>query len=351
MSATTCIYCGRFFNPSRGKGDHILPGALFGEFVGDVRFRGCCPKCNNSFSPLEQILAQATPLGYLRQIVNPPRRGRQSGLRQRGAKGSRAPLYIAWADDHGELVEPLSDPQNVQPVDRLTIRDADSSEHYVRLYPGMTADKLRSDLQKCESKKHTQVFCSCDARNTAIFKELLQKVFPECRWEDRPDTEVGTKRVRGRTIFEFSTDAFRGLAKIAFHYYLAHNQRGYQGNEPEFNSIRQYIKSGGEYEQFFNQSGPRFEMPFGETSPGRGTTPGNWCNILAAHEVDKNVVVNMRFFAGPGFDGEPHQVTLAKIRSKIICPTGCWGHVYHYEKGRSDRYAGHVDTARLTRLV
>lgn len=351
MSATKCIYCGRFFNPSRGKGDHILPGALFGEFVGDVRFRGCCPKCNNSFSPHEQILAQATPLGHLRQIVNPLRRGRQSGLRQRGAKGSKAPLNIAWVDDHSELVEPLADPQNVQPVDRLTILDDDGSEHYVRLYPGMTADRLRFDVQKSGSKKPVQIYCSCDASNLAFFKELLQEVFPSHKLEDRPDTEVGVKQVRGRTVFEFSTDAFRALAKIAFHYYLAHNQRGYRGNEPEFCSIRQYIKRGGEHERFFNQPGPGFAMPFGETSPGLVTTPGNWCHILAAHEVDKNVVVNMRFFAGPGFVGESHHVTLSKIQSKIICPAGYWGHVYHYEKGRSDRYAGHVETARLTRLA
>lgn len=117
MGSAKCIYCGRFFNPQRGKGDHILPGALFGEFEGDVRFRGVCSKCNNSFSPHEQILAQATPLGHLRGIVQPTRRGRQGGMRQRGAHGSKAPRFIAFAEDHGEIVHPHEDdPRNVSPV-------------------------------------------------------------------------------------------------------------------------------------------------------------------------------------------------------------------------------------------
>jgi len=249
------------------------------------------------------------------------------------------------------LVEPLADGQSVHPVDRITIRDEDGSEYFVRLYPGMTANRLQSDVQRIGSKKWTQVFCSCAEHNVAIFKDLLEEVFPGFKWEDRPVTEPGTRQVPGRIIFTFSTDAFRGIAKIAFHYYLTHNRRGYQGSEPEFRSLRNFLKRGGEHESFFDQPGPRFAMPFGETSPGLSTTPGNWCHILAVHEVDKDVVVNMRFFAGPDFVGESHQVTLGKISSKIICPTGCWGHVYQYETDRSDRYAGHVEPATLRRLA
>jgi hypothetical protein len=350
MAPPKCIYCGRYFNPNRGEGDHIQSGALFGEFEGDVRFRGACQKCNNSFSPYEQILAQATPLGFMRGIVNPTRRRRKSGIRQRGAKGSKAPQFIAWASDHGELVEPLSDPQNVQPVDRLTIQDEDGSEHYVRLYAGMPADKLRADFAQCGSKNPKLIFCSFDLSNEAIFKKLLEEVSPEYRWMDRPDTEVGVKRVRGRTIFQFSTDAYRAIAKIAFHYYLVHNRRGYRGDEPQFSEVRQYIKKGGEHEQFFDRAGPSVAMPFGETSPGCVTLPASWCHVLAAHEVDKNVVVNMRLFAGPDSLGEAHSVTLGEIRSKIVCPTGYWGHVYTYDNCGGDKYAGFVDKATLRRL-
>jgi hypothetical protein len=353
MNTASCIYCANLFDPTRGEGDHIFPSALFGEFEYDVRFRGCCPECNNSFSPSEQILSQATPLGHLRAIVKPKQTRRKSSRRQRGARDSKPPRFVAFTDDHGELVEPLEDdPRNVQPVDRLTIQDKDGSEHYVRLYKGMSAERLRADIEKSGSTDHKQFFCSCDPENMEYYRKLLNDLYPNHRWEDRPDTEIGVREVRGRTEFVFSSDAFRGLAKIAFHYYLVHNQRGYRGNESEFQAIRQYIREGiGDHEHFFDRAGPTFAMPFGETSPGRGTTPGTWCHVLAAHEVDANIVVNMRLFAGPGFEGEVHQVTVGRIQSRIVLPGGFWGHVYHYDMRSGDRYSGFVERAKLQRLA
>lgn len=206
MGSARCIYCGRFFNPARGKGDHILPSALFGEFAGDVRFRGACPRCNNSFSPLEQILAQATPLGYLRAVVNPQGRPRQSSLRQRGARGSKPPRSIVWASSHGEVVEPLDeDPRNVRPVDRITLLDENGGEHYVRLYRGMRRDRLRADMAKAGCQNPASVVCECDTSNDAMYRKLLTEVLPDFRWEDRPDPTVGERRVRGRVSFTFST--------------------------------------------------------------------------------------------------------------------------------------------------
>jgi hypothetical protein len=145
----------------KGEGDHILSSALFGEFQNDIRFRGCCPECNNSFSPFEQILAQATPLGQMRAMVKPKRMRRKSGLRQRGAKGSKRPRTVVFATDHGELVEAVGDdPRDVQLVDRLTIRDEDGSEHYIRLFKGMSLERLRAEIEKSGSKKFKAMFCS-----------------------------------------------------------------------------------------------------------------------------------------------------------------------------------------------
>jgi hypothetical protein len=353
MVSINCIYCAKPFDPTRGEGDHVLSSALFGEFRYDVRFRGCCNACNNSFGIHEQILAQATPLGFLRAIVKPVQTRRHSSRRQRGAKGSKPPRFIAYADDHGELVVPqIDDPRNVEPIDRLTIQADDGTEHYLRLFRGMSTERLRSDIERtrCNNIKH--IFCSCEPDNVEFYKQLLRKLYPNHQWEDRPDTEVGARMVRGRTEFIFSTDAFRALAKIAFHYYLVHNRRGYRGDEPEFHAIRQYIRNGiGNHELFFDLPGPTFAVPFGETIPGRGTTPGNWSHILSAHEVDENIVVNLRLFAGPGFEGEVHQITLGKIQSRIVLPSGFWGHVYHYDLLTDDRYSGFVEQARLQRLA
>lgn len=353
MNPVRCIYCDEQFDPSKGEGDHILPSALFGEFQYDIRFRGCCRKCNTSFGQHEQILAQATPLGQFRAIVKPKQTRRKSSRRQRGAKGSRPPRIVVFPIDHGELVELVGDdPRDVRPVDRLTIRDEDGSEHYIRLFKGMTVERLRTDIQKSGSKKHKVIFCSGNPENVESYKTLLDELYPNCRWEDRPDTEIGVHRVRGRTEFVFSTEAYRAIAKIAFHYYLVHNQRGYRGGEPGFDAVRRYIREGvGDYKHFFDLAGPTFLMHFGETNQGRGTTPGNWCHILAAHEVADKIVVDLRFFAGPGSKGEVHRVTLGRIHSRIVLPGAFWGHVYHYDMRPGDKYSGFVERARLQRLA
>lgn len=353
MVSINCIYCAKPFDPTRGEGDHVLSSALFGEFRYDVRFRGCCSACNNIFGTHEQILAQATPPGHLRAIVKPVQTRRNSTRIQRGAKDSKPPRFIAFAEDHGELIEPLvDDPRKVQPIDRLTIQAEDGTEHYLRLYRGMSVERLRTDIERTGCNNAKQIFCSCELENTEFYKQLVRQLYPNHKWEDRPDTEAGTRQVRGRTEFVFSTDAFRALAKIAFHYYLVHNQRSYSGHEPEFDAIRQYIRDGiGDYDQFFERPGPTFAVPFGETSPEKETTPGNWCHILSAHEVNGSITVNLRLYAGPGFEGETHQVTLGEIRSQIVLPGGFWGHVYHYDLPSDSRYSGFVEQARIQRLA
>ncbi|MEX2170641.1 MAG: hypothetical protein WD851_15100 [Pirellulales bacterium] len=352
MNVSHCIYCGRFFNPSRGEGDHILTSALFGEFSGEIRFRGDCQRCNNKFGVFEQILAQSTPFGYYRSLVNPSRRRRPtSGLRQRGAKGSKAPRYLVRHHDHTELVEPLDDPGTVKPGNVLTIHDEHGNEFYVRYFNGMTADALRAALARCGCKNPHRVYVHCDEHHGASLKRLAAEIFPTFRFEDRPDTESGTHLVPVRTTFEFSIDAFRALAKIGLHYYLVHNRRGYCGSEPEFRELRQFIARGGEPEKFFDRAGPPFAMPFGPTRFGTSTTPGTWCHIFAVHEVDKDIVVSMRFFAGPGSVGEHYQITLGTIQSRIICPAGAWGHVYEYVRDRNGRFTGRKLQATLSRLA
>jgi hypothetical protein len=180
----------------------------------------------------------------------------------------------------------------------------------------------------------------------------LSELYPNSKWEDRPDTEIGVRRVRGRTEFVFSGDAYRAIAKIAFHYYLVRNQRGYRGAEPQFAAIRDYVRNGvGAYNQFFDRAGPTFLMPFGETSSGRRTSPRNWCHILAAHETHGDIIVYLRFFAGPEFEGESHRVMLGNIQSKIVLPAGYWGHVYQYGSTAEGKYSGIVEQAQIQRLA
>ncbi len=357
MSTTTakCIYCGRFFSPRGGEGDHILSVRLFGEFKGDKTFRGICVACNNELGRLEQMLIHSTHLGYFRRLAQPKlgraKRGTGS-LRQKGYGGSKPPVFVADVDGRKRLVR-LSDenPENCVPVDELVVVDDGGKEHHIQLFRGMSADDLRAKIAKLGVTHKGEYHLSCSDDAVDEFTTLLKTVVAPARIEELTSTEAGVHRVRVRGEFRFTTDYYRAIAKIALHYYLAYNERGFRGNEPYFRAIRRFIRHGvGSHEQFFRSAGGSFVTPYGETLSGKAILPGEWCHVLAVSEVDNAITVCLRLCLGPKNLPKPDYITLAEMKSRIVLPRRAWGHVYQFEPGRKDRYAGRVVTPTISRL-
>ncbi|WP_145246903.1 hypothetical protein [Aeoliella mucimassa] len=247
-------------------------------------------------------------------------------------------------------MKPRNDPRQVEPVNQITIIDEAGKQHSIELHEGMTAKTLSAKIKKLGIRNFRSIYCSVTEQSDNSCRDLLREAFPGMVFEDLPDSEPGESTVKGRIRFEYSTEADRAIAKIAFHYYLIHNQRGFDGSEPEFAAIRQYLWQGGDSTLFFNQAGPSFELPFGEDPSGVVRTPSNWCHVLLAHEVDAQVVVYMRLFAGPEHVGEEYHVTLGSIEGRIVLPSGTWGHIYHYDEERNDNYSGHIQSIKPEQL-
>jgi hypothetical protein len=92
-------------------------------------------------------------------------------------------------------------------------------------------------------------------------------------------------------------------------------------------------------------------MPFGKSPSGGVITPKQWCHIIAADETDKSAIVYLQLFVGRGCIPRPHYIKLADINSKIAVLSSTWGHVYLYDESpKSDRYAGQVEQAQITRI-
>lgn len=143
--ATKCIYCGRFFNPTKGQGDHALTLRVFGEFQGDKTFRRACRRCNNAFGRNEQQLSQSGPLGFYRAIVRPNlgKRKRRGSYRQLGALGAPPPKCNMRFEDQSLIVKPSpQDPRDAEPLDQLVILDEGGNEHHIRLFKEMTVESL-----------------------------------------------------------------------------------------------------------------------------------------------------------------------------------------------------------------
>jgi len=170
---------------------------------------------------------------------------------------------------HDMLVMPSTEnPRNAMPVDQLLVVDATGCEHPVRLFRGMSAEDLRSKIAKVGGLGLKGASFECDAAHAGEFETLFAEAFPGTKVEDAYFIEPGEINLPGRAEFQFSDDYFRALAKTAFHYYLTRNRRGLSGHEEMFSPVRDFIKRGGDKDQFFHASGRTFAVPFGKTRDG-----------------------------------------------------------------------------------
>jgi hypothetical protein len=341
---TNCIYCGRFFNPRNGQGDHVLSARIFGEFEGDKRFRGQCPACNNAFGCHEQVLAQSSQIGFYRGLAMPNlgKRANRGGLTQKGAHGSPRPKLVMLGADSTVLVRPTADnPLDAHPVDHLILRDATGQEHHVELFAKMHPEQLQDQLRRRGLLSATPIGISSPWETRGDFQRLVTGVFPNIKRIGDIRMDPGSYQFHGRAEFNFSISYWQALAKIAFHYYLPRNHRGFAGSEEAFRPIRHFIRHGGDPRDFFKRPDIPFIVPFGPDGPGTVHCPKNWCHLVAANDSGTGVFVYLQFFVGPGSVPPPTYVALGNSDSGLD-RGGVWGHLYQQDDDGKGRFAGSV---------
>jgi hypothetical protein len=339
-----CIYCGKDFDPRKGAGDHVLPVGLFGEFENDLAFRGICTACNNGFSILDQLLIQGSPLGFYRQLAQ-PNRGKRScrgGGVPKGSSGAAKPKYTVDVGDWSlEVIPSANDPENVDVFDQVVVRLADGEQRHVMIYEGMNSSSFAKKLKDLLTFQVAEVGVFCELRSFAFVEEVLVRPsfasVPITKIDPFPADTSGA-RINGE--YRFNVKYFQALSKIAFHYYLTRNRRGYTGAEPIFSSIRDFIKFGGAEEVFFRKPVRAFFAPFGRTKRGTYLCPKDWCHVLAADETEGDIVVHLQLYIGPGYVPEPVYVTVG--HSSIVAPRCAWGNLFKVESRERGRYAGRV---------
>jgi HNH endonuclease len=345
----TCIYCSTEIDPSRGAGDHVIPAAL-GRFRDDLRFRRICRDCNTKLGALEEVLLRSAPEALFRRFV-PAGRGKR-GSAWVAAKGGARPLTTRDHDDHTELIELCPEnPENALPIDQLVVRDTKGVEHHLSLFPDMTAASLRRKIADAAPAPNSPMSLHAEDPNHDVYVGLLAELYPDSPYIEGESVDEGVHRVRGQTVFHFSTDYFRALAKIAFHYYLVVNQRGFCGDEPEFTDIRCFIMEGGELEEFFCGGGSQFVSPYREIPGGGALLPAVWGHALAVDEEEREAVVNVMLLAGPKRLAPSHHIRVARFNSPIIVPRAQSAHVYIYYSELDEKgYSGFVSESPVYRV-
>lgn len=330
-----CIYCGAGFDPSVGDGDHIFPAAL-GEFANLRRFRGMCPQCNNVIGKSEAQLLRCGPEAYMVRIARPPSRRGRDGKAWQGAMGAPPPAMLTERYGARLIARPFgSDPRNTEAIDQLVVIDQQGRQYPIPICVGTSADAIREKITKLGIDGPINIHFNISDEHSGWFERIVVELWPGAKRTEFPVTEVGVYRVPGLLSFTVGDHYFRALAKMAFHYYLCYNGSGVRGDEPEFASLRRFIREGGAPEPFLTtprESPVYFGVPFGDVVGGGVVSSARWCHLLAADDSQGTIVVYVQLFVGPGYANPPYYMALGPAPIGLRAAEG-WAHMLSWEPG------------------
>jgi len=119
---------------------------------------------------------------------------------------------------------------------------------------------------------------------------------------------------------------FRAVAKIGFHYALKVFP-DLRGTEPEFDPIKEFIWSGGEFSRFILQ---RQRPVFGNFLFGQ--MPVNWAHILLVDRNYDSLTAYAQFFVGPQSMPVTYEIALGRNPARIAAPPELKAHIFLYSE-------------------
>lgn len=344
----TCIYCA---NPPGGE-EHWLNRSL-GRFAGNTYLTGrLCTACNNFLgSTVDLELARTGPTGVLREVLNVEGRSKDARRSAFDYKASELEPPVQVFRAYQGTLEPVleqalrreSDGTLVAARGRVLVIATPTGQRELRFPKGWQAEQLREAARRRDLLGGRLVSAHVPPPETAeefvhASRGILRDVFGPFEidvYRTRADGPVGP--VEPTLLrFNLSTSFLRGVAKIAFHYFLwACPQVG--GDEPEFSELRAFVRHGaGEPSTFLGTS-----TSLVERTPVEGGL-GPDCHVFTSCSLGADLVVQTHFFSqsvGPSF---PTFVVRLGRRPTGLGADWHTAHAAVYEGG----IAGHDGTLR-----
>ena len=298
----TCIYCGSTGPFVR---EHYIPRAL-GTFRGLVRLRDkiCEKPCGDDLSELDGAIVRNSPDALFRVLA---------GVRGRSRHDAVSPFYYGLYSDqttklrgkHPRLgfdvwweIEPGT--MNTREANQIILRRG--QEHLAFLLPetGDIEEYLRFVLREHDLKNvaFVYVFAGDGEDNDLLTRTIAAMKAVATSSEGASFTRDEAMEpghvIRTEAVLPITQMYARGIAKIAFHYLLAHTEGVFAGHEPVFDDVKRYIKTG---EGFEHRIG-LVNTPIVEDQRQSGTLL-LYMHIVAADVAYDEIVVRVQLFAGP----------------------------------------------------
>ena len=235
----------------------------------------------------------------------------------------------------------------VRDMRQIVIYDNDGRAHPVPISDKMieNSDLLKVELQKFDFNNVKSIILHADDEERQELIDLIQKLklfrYEAPTWVDPP-----VPQVLNAMLLTLITDEYmRAVAKIAFHYFLKHYPR-YTGSEPQFDEIREFIRTGSNIQP--GDDIDRFVRLMPEPmcmSHATGWLPGWRGHILAAGMDYLSFCVWLQFFVIPEVKiiTPTYEVFLGRNPSPIHYKEMHAHRFVYFENGKQGGYDGYME--------
>lgn len=343
----TCIYC-----PSAGPfgHEHYLSRAL-GTFRGlEALGDRLCVPCNGKVGRLDEAIVRNSPDALFRVLA---------GVRGRSEHDSVSPFYYGLFSRQTTRVlgkhpdypfevlwEIVPGTMETREARQVIVRRGDEYLAFP-LPERQIADYLRHVIRQhgLEGAEIVAMFGGDkegDEEHTAIM-EAIKAVADEGKIVKVGKTEPG-QVVSVSASLPITQPYARGIAKIAFHYLLAH-LRVFTGHESAFDDAKRYIMTG---EGFEGQIALRTDPIIGDLR--RRAVLRHYTHLIQASVSFNEIIVRVQLFAGPAVSPPMWVVQVGRNPSRIY--TGSFGHAFVLTGDAGDGHQGEmVELASVSRAL
>lgn len=352
-SKKTCIYCGS--QETIFAHAHALPRSL-GNFKNHPTLLDrVCSACDTEIGKCEEQLVKCTSIAILRLALEITGRSRDlstSSFRRKYT--GHGPLrFIAQypGTNYEILTEPIPRTKNWQPIPQIVIVAPNEDNKQILINENVTFDEFEKQIRQCISTfnqkgcfKIWAIAATVEEQDHII--EILRKtkIYNGEDIDDKIKPCFESTEIIG--TIEVDTRYFRAIAKIAFHYFLIHNN-DFSGYESCFEPIRRFIRYGEGENDFVVQKKGNLVADINQ-----GYRPKYYGHFLISSVNNSNLVTDVQLFIGHDLDPPYYTVLLGKNPRTIILPTQQTGHFYSYfEPENRKEYTGEMQELHYFRYI
>jgi hypothetical protein len=319
--------------------EHCLPAGL-GNFKGDVRLKNfICYDCQTRFSRFEEVFLRNGTEAFFRKILGV--QGRKShtgknifieptlGLPPLTIKGVHPDL------EH-ELLWEMTSEDKAFLMHQLVFKKPDGTLEHIPIREG----KLLQDLSRFgDAWKNWQlVVCIASPPQEA---ELNAVLGPELEgMSGAPIDTPENAELQGEMKAQISLPYVQAVCKIAFHFVLA--QFHFNGFEPEFNDLKQFIYSG----TGISRARIVEEVLLPQLVPEEARLR-QWSHVLTAEFNSDGFFSRMQFFAGPRLKPFVWRVDLGANPSLVLREMAQGLRYFYYGQPDPSGYSGGIERLKL----